>query len=136
MKQILFGGGHSSIGRAKFNAVFPVGLLHVPTSLQVVPVCTLQDYWTWGTFCIASYNPRPYSVPQLLGGSMQIDPIDERISELCAKAVSAQGSEVETVISELRAALKEHSQYVRYLAAQTLNHLPEHEPPSPAKSAA
>ena len=58
---------------------------------------------------------------------MQIDSIDERIRNLSAKATTAQGPEVETVLLELRDALKEHVRYVRYLALHTLNHLPQDE---------
>lgn len=38
---------------------------------------------------------------------VEIDPIDERIRHLCAKAASVRGPEVETVLFELRLALKE-----------------------------
>ena len=58
---------------------------------------------------------------------VQIDSIDERIRDLCAKVTVAQGPEVETILSELRAALKEHAEMVRYLALHTLNHLPQYE---------
>ena len=45
--------------------------------------------------------------------SVEIDPIDERIRNLCTKAASARGREVERVFSEMRAALREHAQFVR-----------------------
>lgn len=52
---------------------------------------------------------------------MEVDPIDARIKELCDKLVVAQGSEVQTLISELRAALEEHAQYVRYIGLRALS---------------
>ena len=52
---------------------------------------------------------------------MEIHPLDERIRELCAKAMTADDSEVSALFTELNALLAEHSEYVRYLAAKTLN---------------
>jgi vesicle coat complex subunit len=52
---------------------------------------------------------------------VQIDPIDERIRLLCAKAATAQGSELVTVLKQLRAALREHNDFVRKMALRTLN---------------
>ncbi len=52
---------------------------------------------------------------------MEIRPIDERIRELCAKAVTADDSEVPSLLAELKALLAEHSEFVKYLAAKTLN---------------
>jgi len=54
---------------------------------------------------------------------VQIDPIDERIRVLCAKAATAQGSELVTVLKQLRAALREHNDFVRKMAFRTLNHV-------------
>jgi hypothetical protein len=72
---------------------------------------------------------------------VEIDPIDERIRKLCTKAASARGAEeVERVLSEMRVALREHAQFVRY-RLHTLNHLPKEDspsleqPPSQAKAA-
>ena len=52
---------------------------------------------------------------------MESSPLGERIRELCAKAITAEDSEVQAVLSELQAALREHSQVVRQMATQTLN---------------
>jgi uncharacterized coiled-coil protein SlyX len=56
---------------------------------------------------------------------VQVPPLDERIRELCAQAATAQESEVEAVLSELQATLREHNQFVRQMTAQTLNHGPK-----------
>jgi uncharacterized coiled-coil protein SlyX len=56
---------------------------------------------------------------------VQVPPLDERIKELCAKAATAQESDMEAVLSELQAALREHNQFVRQMTAQTLNHGPK-----------
>jgi hypothetical protein len=52
---------------------------------------------------------------------MEIRPVEERIKELCEKAVTADDSEVPALLAELQALLAEHSQFFRYLAARTLN---------------
>jgi hypothetical protein len=42
------------------------------------------------------------------------------ISEFCARAATARESEVEAVLLELRAALREHVRMIRKMAVQTL----------------
>ena len=55
--------------------------------------------------------------------------LEDRIRELCAKAVSAADDELEPIIRELRTALREHSQRLRQLAAQGLGpDKPSHRP--------
>lgn len=41
--------------------------------------------------------------------AVEIDPIDERIRRLCHKLAVAEGPEVQTLLNEFRAALREHS---------------------------
>jgi hypothetical protein len=52
---------------------------------------------------------------------VEIPSIDERIRELCSKAVMAKESELEPILSELRATLREHARFVRRMAAEALN---------------
>jgi len=52
---------------------------------------------------------------------VEVRPIEERIKELCESAATADDSEVPALFAELRALLAEHSGFVRYLAARTLN---------------
>ena len=52
---------------------------------------------------------------------VQVPSIEDRIRELCERAAVADESEVEALFAELKALLAEHSQFVRYLAAKTLN---------------
>jgi hypothetical protein len=52
--------------------------------------------------------------------AVEIDPIDDRIRKLCARAITAREHEVEAVLLELRAALREHAQSVRDMAAQSI----------------
>ncbi len=58
---------------------------------------------------------------------MEFHPIDERIRELCERAATVDDSEVPALFAELKALLAEHSAFVRYLAAKTLNRT-KHEP--------
>lgn len=46
--------------------------------------------------------------------------LNDRIRELCVKAVSAPTSEVDSVLEELKAALAEHTQRLRKMAAKKL----------------
>jgi len=57
--------------------------------------------------------------------AVKTDPIDERIRELCDRATRAEGSEVESLLIELRAALREHAQFVRYMAQRALSRSPK-----------
>ena len=56
---------------------------------------------------------------------VEIDPIDERIRELCERATRAEGSEVESLLLELRAALREHAQFVLYMSKRALSRSPQ-----------
>jgi len=57
--------------------------------------------------------------------------LDDRIRELCAKVVAAEGSQLELLISELKAALREHNKHLRQMAAAKLaNRLPPGNRPS------
>ena len=47
--------------------------------------------------------------------------IAERIKELCSKAAIADDYEVPALFQELKNLLAEHSEFVRYLTAKTLN---------------
>jgi hypothetical protein len=46
--------------------------------------------------------------------------LDDRIRDLCAKAVVAEESELEGIFSELNSALREHNERLRKLAAEKL----------------
>ena len=46
--------------------------------------------------------------------------LEDRIRELCALAVSAQDSELESIFSSLQSALREHTERIRKLAAAKL----------------
>jgi hypothetical protein len=52
---------------------------------------------------------------------VKIHRVDERITELCERAATADDSEVPALLAELKVLLAEHSEFVRYLAAKTLN---------------
>ena len=59
--------------------------------------------------------------PDAVSDVVQVPSIEDRIRELCERAAVADESEVEALFAELKALLAEHSQFVRYLAAKTLN---------------
>ena len=46
--------------------------------------------------------------------------LEDRIRELCGKVVSAPDDDLASIIKELQAALREHNQRLRQLAAQSL----------------
>ena len=46
--------------------------------------------------------------------------LDERIRELCAKAVTVPEAELEAILRELNSALREHTMQLRKLAATKL----------------
>lgn len=46
--------------------------------------------------------------------------IDDRIRDLCAKVASSEGNDYEPVLSELKAALREHTDRLRKMAAERL----------------
>ena len=45
---------------------------------------------------------------------------EDRIRELCAKAITSDDSEFTTVMSELRSAMREHIEQIRILAVRRL----------------
>jgi hypothetical protein len=51
--------------------------------------------------------------------------LEDRIRELCAMAVKAEGPELELILSELQSALREHTERLRRLAAAKLTTLDE-----------
>ena len=53
--------------------------------------------------------------------SVEVDPLDERIRQLCAKAAVADDSKVEEVLAELQRMLREHNEFVRAMVSHTLN---------------
>ena len=46
--------------------------------------------------------------------------LEDRIRELCARAVTAQESELDSIFSSLQSALREHNERLRKLAAEKL----------------
>ena len=48
--------------------------------------------------------------------------LEDRVRELCSKAVKARNAEFDAALSELRAALREHSSRLRKMAAAKLLH--------------
>jgi hypothetical protein len=52
---------------------------------------------------------------------VEIPPLEDRIRELCSEVVAAKETELEPILSELRAALREHDRFVRLMAAPALN---------------
>ena len=53
--------------------------------------------------------------------SVEVHPLDERIRQLCAKAATADDSEVEEILAELQRVLREHNEFVRKMVSHTLN---------------
>jgi len=47
--------------------------------------------------------------------------LEDRIRDLCAKAVSADAAESEEILAELRAALREHMRFARMMSAASLS---------------
>ena len=58
-------------------------------------------------------------------GSMEAEHLTYRIRELCARAIMAEGSEVEPIIKELQAALRVHARLMRARAAETFRQTSE-----------
>jgi hypothetical protein len=71
----------------------------------------------WFLYCDDNVSP----VASTGSSGVQIQPIDERIRELCEKLKLAQESEVEPLLCELRTALREHAQFVEYMTLRALN---------------
>lgn len=55
--------------------------------------------------------------------------LEERIRDLCARAVSAENSEAEAILAELRAALREHITFARKMTLATMSR-DLHNPPA------
>lgn len=53
--------------------------------------------------------------------SVEVQPLDERIRQLCAKAAAADDSEVEAILAELQRLLHEHNEFVRAMVSRTMN---------------
>lgn len=54
--------------------------------------------------------------------------LEDRIRDLCAKAVAAGSGELNPILSELQAALHEHTQRLRRMAAASTFHSPREFP--------
>jgi ElaB/YqjD/DUF883 family membrane-anchored ribosome-binding protein len=52
---------------------------------------------------------------------VEIPPFDDKTRELCARTATASDEEVEAILSQLQKVLQEHNEYVRHMAAKTLN---------------
>jgi hypothetical protein len=50
---------------------------------------------------------------------------EDRIRHLCTKAIAAKGPELQPVLSQLRAALHEHAQFLEYMAVRTTTDVAE-----------
>ena len=67
-------------------------------------------------------------VPRTVGKGLpcvEIEDIHERIRDLCARAVTAEEPEVESLLAELRAALRQHALLVRKMAMRALSRSPK-----------
>lgn len=51
------------------------------------------------------------------------DPVHERARELCAKALAAPASEVESILKELQELLHDQNRFVRSMASRVLRQL-------------
>ena len=58
---------------------------------------------------------------------VEIEDIHERIRDLCARAIIANEPEVESVVAELRAALRQHAQLVRDMAKRAVSRSPKND---------
>ena len=79
-----------------------------------MPFCLLYK-----GLCIPPTRRSLYRVRGLPG--VEIETIHERIRDLCARAVTAEEPEVESLLVELRAALRQHAQIVRDMATRALS---------------
>src|SRR5215469_5333912 len=91
--------------------VHPVPLLDGTRVVSAIQNCL---YWLPPPFCL-----RSDSFIRGAGG-MDTEHFIHRIRELCARAIMAKDSEIEPVITELQAALREHALMVRNMAAKSL----------------
>jgi hypothetical protein len=55
--------------------------------------------------------------------------LEDRIRELCAKALTAQDAEMEAIFVALQLALREHAERLRRLAATNLTSAEKNQPP-------
>jgi hypothetical protein len=55
--------------------------------------------------------------------------LEDRIRELCAKALTAQDAEMESIFVALQSALHEHAKRLRRLAATNLTSVERNQPP-------
>src|SRR5579864_634652 len=73
---------------------------------------------------VASVHASLYSSPRQYRRtvvSVEVQPLDERVRQLCAKAAVADDSEVEEILAELQRVLREHNEFVRKMISHTLN---------------
>ena len=82
---------------------------------------TLLDIPGFPLLCIQGFSYCPMGGNTTRLSVVEVQPLDQRIRELCSKAVTAKDSEVEAILSELQAALREHTQFVRQMTAQMQN---------------
>jgi len=66
---------------------------------------------------------------------MEIEPLDDRIRDICERAVTAKDSEVPKLLAELKALMQSHSEFLRYMVARTINRTFDQESISPSKAA-
>jgi hypothetical protein len=62
-----------------------------------------------------------YATVLVIHYCVRSQPFEDRVKELCARAVSAVPSELDSIIQELKAALHEHTERLRKLAADKLS---------------
>ena len=55
--------------------------------------------------------------------------LEDRIREMCRRAIKAQNSELDEVFSELKAALREHAERLRNVAGRKLTGSKTEQPP-------
>jgi hypothetical protein len=79
---------------------------------------TLRGF-PYGVYRAVRIAPVGRNTPRL--AVVEVPPLNERIRELCSKAATAKDSEVEAILSELQAALRKHTKFVRQMAAPMLN---------------
>ena len=62
----------------------------------------------------------PVGVAETIFGMTSPRRLEDRIRELCARSLSAEGEEWRAIVEDLRKALREHSEYMRKMAAENL----------------
>lgn len=101
-------------------------------------MCTFAYVWMYGVDLTSAYGICADSIRSLWYGQgaagvgswgrVPSRRLEDRIRELCCKALSAQDSELEAVFSELKSALREHTQRLRKLLAIKLVNRSEDQP--------